>query len=241
MRNKGITDLFASLKTHLIYTRSLKTITSKQATTRIKDSTTTTVALAAEAASKRKYSLEDEKVEETVEKKAKITQTTTVSASLSSATAIHPFFSKSAVSTQSASQVSWIEKSEGFLICQFNSPAGKSKIAAFDLDGTIVTTKSGNVHAKDLHDWKWWTTSVPKKLKELDETGYKIVLLTNQAGLKTPVKLGNFKIKAANVLTKLGIPSQVLVSTRHDQYRKPMTSAWEWLQEEGNEGVDIGG
>ena len=54
------------------------------------------------------------------------------------------------------------------------------QIAAFDMDGTIITTKSGKTFAKDRDDWQLLYPEVPGKLKELNRKGFKIVFLTNQ-------------------------------------------------------------
>lgn len=45
-------------------------------------------------------------------------------------------------------------------------------------DGTLVTTKSNRQFAQHAGDWKWWNKKTPKKLQELAEEGYKIVIFT---------------------------------------------------------------
>jgi len=52
-----------------------------------------------------------------------------------------------------------------------------------DIDGTIITTQSGKVFPKDIHDWKILYPEVPGKLKKLSQDGFKIVFITNQAGI----------------------------------------------------------
>ncbi|KAL1835265.1 hypothetical protein VTK73DRAFT_5867 [Phialemonium thermophilum] len=48
----------------------------------------------------------------------------------------------------------------------------RRKIAAFDLDSTLITSASGKKHADSATDWKWWDRSVPGRLKQLyDEEG----------------------------------------------------------------------
>ena len=61
----------------------------------------------------------------------------------------------------------------------------REKIAGFDMDCTLINTKSGAKFAKNAEDWVYWDKSVPHKLKELYENGYKIVIFTNQKGIST--------------------------------------------------------
>lgn len=59
------------------------------------------------------------------------------------------------------------------------------KIAAFDLDGTLIVTKSGKRFAKDDSDWQWFHPSrVPGKLAELLADEYLLVLFSNQNGIE---------------------------------------------------------
>ena len=66
-----------------------------------------------------------------------------------------------------------------------SSDFSRDKVAGFDMDSTLVEPKSGAKFPKDANDWKWWHESVPKKLKELYDTGYKVVIFTNQKGIST--------------------------------------------------------
>jgi DNA 3'-phosphatase len=47
----------------------------------------------------------------------------------------------------------------------------RPKVAAFDLDGTLIATKSGMAFPKNAGDWAWWHGSVPSRLKALHENG----------------------------------------------------------------------
>jgi bifunctional polynucleotide phosphatase/kinase len=114
------------------------------------------------------------------------------------------------------------------------------RIAAFDLDDTIIATASGNRFAKDKNDWRWWHASVPAKVKQLHSEGFVIVFISNQAGIslrsdtKKPngmISLNKWKDKVRAVLTTLDLPVTVFAATGHDLFRKPRTGMWKKLLE----------
>ncbi|GAB7330138.1 hypothetical protein MBLNU13_g01816t1 [Cladosporium sp. NU13] len=187
--------------------------------------------------------------------KRKVTTTTTTSKAAAN------FFKPASQKIKEPEAVKFQIIEETVLKAQHGDPVGvvaaypkPLKIAAFDLDDTIIATASGNRFAKDASDWKWWHTSVPAKLKQLHSEGLAIVFISNQAAVslrsdtKTPngmKSLNNWKAKVTNVLTTLDLPITVFAATGHDRFRKPRTGMWEkllegyGLVEEG--GVDLTG
>jgi bifunctional polynucleotide phosphatase/kinase len=118
----------------------------------------------------------------------------------------------------------------------------RRKVAAFDLDSTLITPSSGKKHANGATDWKWWDRCVPGRLKQLyHEEGYRVIILTNQGGLtlhpdpkaKTPKshaeRVPSFKQKCSAVLSQLDIPLTLYAATGKDKFRKPRTGMWEEL------------
>lgn len=104
----------------------------------------------------------------------------------------------------------------------------------------MVSTRSGNRFAKDAQDWKWWHPSVPTILKKLHvEDGFKVVIISNQAGLslKTDSKtvtgkmsqVANFKGRIIRVTKQVDIPMKVYAATEKDIYRKPRPGIWKEL------------
>ncbi|KAI6091033.1 PNK3P-domain-containing protein [Hypoxylon rubiginosum] len=117
----------------------------------------------------------------------------------------------------------------------------RRKIAAFDLDSTLITTASGKKFGDDPGDWKWWDSSVPSRLRKLyAEEDFCVVILSNQGGLTLHVdpkskgpkggskaKVDKFKQKCNAVLSQLDLPTTVYAATARDIFRKPRAGMWE--------------
>ncbi|TGZ33003.1 Uncharacterized protein DBV15_08840 [Temnothorax longispinosus] len=110
----------------------------------------------------------------------------------------------------SSTSAKWDSIDNGkLLIYTASSVPNQTKVAAYDMDGTLIKPKSGLVFPKDCNDWQLLYPDVPGKLKQLHTNGYKIVIFTNQAGLSTgKVKINDFKRKIEKVVQKIGVPIQ---------------------------------
>ncbi|XP_011877735.1 PREDICTED: uncharacterized protein F21D5.5 [Vollenhovia emeryi] len=126
------------------------------------------------------------------------------------------------------------------LIYTAQSVLNRAKVAAYDMDGTLIKPKSGLVFPKDCNDWQLLYPDIPGHLKQLHTNGYKIVIFTNQLGLSTgKVKVDDFKRKIERVLQKIGVPIQVFIAVGKSIYRKPTIGMWELLEKEKNGGIAI--
>lgn len=76
----------------------------------------------------------------------------------------------------------------------YTNPKLIDKIAAFDLDYTLIKTKSGNLFPKDENDWTWLYDNVPNILEELAKNKYNIVVFTNQKGISKGFVTSNTKL-----------------------------------------------
>jgi len=110
-----------------------------------------------------------------------------------------------------------------------------NKIAGFDMDSNLIETKSGKTFAENASDWKWWHKTVPDKLKEAHEDGFKVVIFSNQAGIeKGKVSPKTLKDKFIQMHNELDFPFQTLCSTSSDHNRKPATGMWKYFVKECN-------
>ncbi|XP_015191439.1 PREDICTED: uncharacterized protein F21D5.5 isoform X2 [Polistes dominula] len=132
------------------------------------------------------------------------------------------------------------ESNKELLIYTPQNVQNRSKIAAYDMDGTLIKTKSGLVFPKDVNDWQLLYPTIPKKLKQFYEDDYKIVIFTNQGALGTgKVKVEDFKVKVEKVVEKLGVPIQVFISIGKSIYRKPAPGMWNKFVNDKNGNISI--
>jgi bifunctional polynucleotide phosphatase/kinase len=114
-------------------------------------------------------------------------------------------------------------------------PGTPRKIAAFDLDDTVISP-AGAKWARNAASWRWWDPCVPGKLGQLHRDGFLVVILSNQAVIslkeKDTLSLRNFKQCLASLLPQLDIPISVYAATGQDKYRKPRIGMWQELLED---------
>jgi bifunctional polynucleotide phosphatase/kinase len=119
------------------------------------------------------------------------------------------------------------EKRDTCLIGKYqNFDYNRKHCACFDLDDTLIITKSGKKFATNNKDWKFLFDNIPNKLNELNKK-YNLIVFTNQAGLKNEYKENDWKEKIENICDALELPIQVFVALRNDFYRKPVPAMWE--------------
>jgi DNA 3'-phosphatase len=131
----------------------------------------------------------------------------------------------------------WHHNDNGLLIYDYKIPLIRNKIAGFDLDGTLICTKSGNASSKTHSDWKLKYLDIREKFVELLKNDYCIVIMTNELGLSG--NLANLKRRIENVCKEINVPMLVLISTTMNKYRKPCTGMFEYLQQNRQQHIDI--
>jgi bifunctional polynucleotide phosphatase/kinase len=158
---------------------------------------------------------------------------------------VHPFFrpTKSSLSwkTYDGNHAAILIYQGSLLVCRPSSfeKTASSRIAAFDLDHTLVKPKTGangksRVHSKDSDDWEFLFRNVVKKVQETaEDKETMIVLFTNQAGLKKQDQIDMFKRKIENIIkqAKFEFDFVLLAATKKDKYRKPQIGMFDHFLE----------
>lgn len=99
----------------------------------------------------------------------------------------------------------------------------KQKYAIFDLDNTIIKTKSGKKFPINTKDWEFLFNNTIDKIIELSKE-YKIIIITNQKGISTgKINIEDFKKKIVSIKNNLKIEISCFISINDDMYRKPRT------------------
>uniref|UniRef100_A0A9J8BE69 Polynucleotide kinase 3'-phosphatase n=1 Tax=Cyprinus carpio carpio TaxID=630221 RepID=A0A9J8BE69_CYPCA len=138
---------------------------------------------------------------------------------------------KATVPSSTCSQSHWQQIGSLLLFTAAGVP-DSSKIAGFDIDGCIITTKSGKVFPTSPDDWRILFPEIQPRLASLLKKGYKVVFFTNQMGIsRGKLRPEVFKSKVEDILQTLQLPVQVFASTAPGIYRKPVIGMWEHLCE----------
>lgn len=146
---------------------------------------------------------------------------------------IHPFFTKPSASSSTASSFQWLKPALGPKRTCLHGinliPQSTPKVAAFDLDGTVIKSNHKNRSKEAALHWEWWRASVPAKLEELHQKGYSIILISNQA-LKQQ-HLEGWKKKIPLISAALpSVPFRIFAASAKDGFRKPMPGMWDELE-----------
>src|SRR5437660_69163 len=106
----------------------------------------------------------------------------------------------------------------------------REKVAGFDLDSTLINTKSGSKFAINEGDWKM-PDNVVKVLQKYYSDEFCIVIITNQKGIKTGKQnKEQWKNKIGQIANKLKVPFKIFASIDSDIYRKPFMTFWVNIQ-----------
>jgi bifunctional polynucleotide phosphatase/kinase len=101
------------------------------------------------------------------------------------------------------------------------------KIAAFDFDKTLVTSRSGRKFLYNEDDIALTYPSVLKVLAKFKSEGYIIAIISNQRRYND--KIGRIFNRFKYILESQGISPYILIATGDDIYRKPEAGMFKLL------------
>ena len=110
------------------------------------------------------------------------------------------------------------------------------KLFIFDLDSTLIKTKSGRVFPIDKNDWEILNPNIFELNQLYTENICGIV--TNQGGLKSDFLINNWidKIKQINKQINFHF---VFASIKNDRFRKPLPASWDYIKTNYLSTIDI--
>ncbi|GAA5938592.1 polynucleotide 3'-phosphatase [Sporobolomyces koalae] len=149
-----------------------------------------------------------------------------------------PLFQKNVPVDHTISRLGVTSGAKGFVHFVFEHPKPSPKIAAFDIDGTLIVTRSGHKFPKDKDDFKFWSQpEVRDKIRAAYDDGFAIVLISNQAG--SPGQQKAFEGKLPLLSRQLKVPLRAFAALGRDVYRKPATAIWDEFVANFNGGIPI--
>lgn len=147
-------------------------------------------------------------------------------------------------------KLGWSVEPPSLIWRNFGEVTSSTKIAAFDLDSTLIARKSGATFAQSSADWRWFNQATPAKLAELAGQGYKLCVFSNQGSIKGALD-GKAKEKVEAMMDLVyadlqarskgvEVPLQVFLApsmTPGDPCRKPATGMWQHMVTHCNDGL----
>jgi bifunctional polynucleotide phosphatase/kinase len=107
------------------------------------------------------------------------------------------------------------------------------RIALFDIDGTLVLSRSGRRWAQDAEDWIWSSPAVPNYMDSMWREGWTVALMTNQSQWSKDSATPKAKLEAILhcIEASFGWQPWCFVSTKlkDEVYRKPARGMYDAL------------
>lgn len=102
------------------------------------------------------------------------------------------------------------------------------KFAFFDLDGTLIKTKSGHTFPKNGDDWVFLYDNVVSHLQQLSSLGYCVAIISNQRGIENKkTDPDEWMKKLNNIAKQLDIKLYVFAITGKNKFQKPYSTWYE--------------
>jgi len=126
--------------------------------------------------------------------------------------------------------MSWIKEKD--IIIYNQKKEYNKKIAGFDIDGTIIKTKSGKVFPINERDWIFLYDNIKEKIEEIPKE-YSVLFITNQSKLYSKIGFNEklyeeLKNKFENIIKEINRDITIFITAGSNSiYRKPYIKLFE--------------
>lgn len=162
--------------------------------------------------------------------------------------------SATGAASSSTAKLQWLDPIGANKTCLhglYGAPTPNTKVAFYDLDGTIVRPKNNKTFPSktDEYDFEFLfstrpsgTLSVIDRIRQQHSDGFAVVVITNQKQTAYSAKSGlaTWKKKMAHIAAAIDVPMRVFAALGDDEFRKPRLGMWtEFLKQNGGVEVDL--
>ena len=137
---------------------------------------------------------------------------------------------------------SWRIYLDCILLRSARKDSPRKKVAAFDLDGTLLVWRSPSWPSQ-LQHYELWNATVFSTLQQRYDEGYKLLLVSNQGAIRkafTGKNATRVKTIIEWLINKVDRPVHVIMSTNKNAgYHKPSKDLWVVAQQELNGGMSF--
>ena len=105
-------------------------------------------------------------------------------------------------------------------------------VGGFDMDNTLIHTKSGNIHPVNKDDWRWLPTiGFERMIETFTQKKLDVIAILTNRGAKDVSQWTDLRVRVTQIssmiYTASGIPVIMICSNAKGYYRKPSTGMWD--------------
>ena len=138
--------------------------------------------------------------------------------------------------------INWSTHAGCLLLRTVGDYSSRDKVAGFDLDNTIVNWRCAGWPSRIEH-YELWNREVIVKCRQLHDSGYRLVIFTNQGGIRSALtgkRAGTFRSLIDWIAFVIDRPLFAVASTKTDSgYHKGSPSMWKIFEEKCNWGKQV--
>ena len=138
--------------------------------------------------------------------------------------------------------INWSTHAGCLLLRTVGDYSSRDKVAGFDLDNTIVNWRCAGWPSRVEH-YELWNQEVIVKCRQLHDSGYRLVIFTNQGGIRSALagkRAGTFRRLIDWIAFVIDRPLFAVASTKTDSgYHKGSPSMWKIFEEKCNWGKRV--